>query len=354
MGTRAMALCYLFYLVLILMIRALLETQAANKPFSAAIRQSWSATLPLLLVLPLAILLMAVFWPWSVFAPDNLVDAIKTFSRFSWQPVVLWSGELVQSSDLPRLYVQRLLLFQMPEFVLAGLILSLVWAGAAFRAGVLATLRKPRAQQYLLLAIAIVTPLVAFMVLRPVVYNGMRHFLFVVPPLVIVSAIALERSIAFVFARQHLTGLALAGLMLFGLVREIVILADLHPYEYVAYNSLTGGIAGAEKRFELDYWGTSLGAVSRGLVDYMERNHVVMDGRKPRVYVCGDRLSAAYFMPDSIQTTDRVADADFYVGINDPPCRSHFDNPPNPLFAVQRDGVTLGYALDLRDRNAKP
>jgi hypothetical protein len=171
---------------------------------------------------------------------------------------------------------------------------------------------------------------------------------------VILAPIAHERSIAFVVARRRPAGGVLAALLLFGLIRERAILADLHPYEYVAYNSLTGGIAGAEKRFELDYWGTSLGATSRGLVDYLEHNHVVMNGRKPRVYVCGDRLSAAYFMPDSIQTTDFLSEADFYVGINDPPCRSHFDNPPDPLFAVQRDGVTLGYALDLRARNARP
>ena len=99
-------------------------------------------------------------------------------------------------------------------------------------------------------------------------------------------------------------------------------------------------IAGAEKRFELDYWGTSLGATSRGLVDHMARNYVGADGTKPRVYVCGDRLSAAYFMPPTVQTTEVLSDADFYIGINDPPCRYHFDNPPDPIFAVQRDGVT--------------
>jgi hypothetical protein len=31
----------------------------------------------------------------------------------------------------------------------------------------------------------------------------------------------------------------------------------LHPYEYVYYNNLIGGLDGAAHRFEMDYWGTS-------------------------------------------------------------------------------------------------
>ena len=31
----------------------------------------------------------------------------------------------------------------------------------------------------------------------------------------------------------------------------------LHPYEYIYYNRLVGGVQGAFRRFELDYWGTS-------------------------------------------------------------------------------------------------
>jgi hypothetical protein len=31
----------------------------------------------------------------------------------------------------------------------------------------------------------------------------------------------------------------------------------LHPYEYIYYNRLVGGVQGAFRRFELDYWGIS-------------------------------------------------------------------------------------------------
>jgi hypothetical protein len=31
----------------------------------------------------------------------------------------------------------------------------------------------------------------------------------------------------------------------------------LHPYEYIYYNRLVGGVHGAFRNYELDYWGTS-------------------------------------------------------------------------------------------------
>src|SRR5207253_10473475 len=97
-----------------------------------------------------------------------------------------------------------LLLYQLPEFILTGLVLAIVWAAAEFRSGA-ATLRSARAQQYLLVVLAIVAPLAAFSALRPVIYNGLRPFLFVVPPLVSLAAVALARTIAFAASyRRHL------------------------------------------------------------------------------------------------------------------------------------------------------
>ena len=41
------------------------------------------------------------------------------------------------------------------------------------------------------------------------------------------------------------------------LVPSVISLIPLHPYQYVYYNHLVGGIAGASGRFEMDYWVTS-------------------------------------------------------------------------------------------------
>ena len=66
------------------------------------------------------------------------------------------------------------------------------------------------------------------------------------------------------------------------------------------------------------------------------------------MFVCGDRMSAAYFLPKSISITEKRDEADYFIGINDPPCRDHFENPRDAVFAVQRNGVTLSYVMDMR------
>jgi hypothetical protein len=48
-----------------------------------------------------------------------------------------------------------------------------------------------------------------------------------------------------------------AGLIVVALAPGIVGIVRLHPYEYIYYNELVGGVRGAEGRFDLDYWCTS-------------------------------------------------------------------------------------------------
>ncbi len=346
LGTRVMAFALLVYLGAIF--TGLVWTEAhGNRAVSVTgiVRTSTRLCLRVAAFLPLTLVIMAFFWPWSVTAPLNVVDALETFSHFTWQPKVLWSGELVPSAHLPPVYLTRLLVLQLPEHVLAGLALTVGFAALHMRKAGL-DMRDVRQRQYALMVLAAAVPLIGFAILRPVVYNGVRHFLFVVPPLVILGALGIDRLYAAAAARGNALAAAVGAFLAAGIAWQGAELFELHPYEYVSYNVFEGGIAGAEKSFELDYWGTSLGEASRGLVAYIDKNHV--GPAAPKVFVCGDRMSAAYFLPKSITITEKRSEADYFIGINDPPCRDHFENPRDAVFAVQRNGVTLSYVMDLR------
>jgi hypothetical protein len=347
LGTRVMAFALLAYLGAIF--TALAWTQAHKNRAASVLGITCDAARLCLRVaayLPLTLIIMAFFWPWSVTAPFNVVDALKTFSHFTWQPKVLWNGELVPSGHLPPIYLTRLLMLQLPEHVLAGLALTIGFAALRIRNTGL-DMRDARQRQYAMVVLAAAVPLIGFAILRPVVYNGVRHFLFVVPPLVILGALGIDRLYAAAAAKGQVLAAATVGVFLAaGIAWQGAELIELHPYEYVSYNVFEGGITGAEKSFELDYWGTSLGEASRGLVSYIDKNHV--GPAAPKVFVCGDRMSAAYFLPKSISITEKRDEADYFIGINDPPCRDHFENPRDAVFAVQRNGVTLGYVMDLR------
>jgi hypothetical protein len=347
LGTRVIAFAFPAYVAAVLSfsiwVRNIRELRART-----ITHEVWQTARPLLLAAPIAILVMAIFWPWSVQAPFNIVGALEIFSDFVWRPLVLWSGALIPSSDLPAVYLTRLLFFQLPEYVIFGALAITIVGVRALRMRRLAVFADASGRQYLFLVMSFVVPVAAFMILRPVAYNGVRHFLFVVPPLVILASLGIDHALTWIATKGRVWVAAGWVLLVIGWGWQIDQMIRLHPYQYLSYNALIGGIPGAENRFELDYWGTSLAEASRGLVAFAAREHFPEAGATARVFVCGDRQSAQYFLPKNFQVTDRLQNADFYIGINDPPCRYHFDNPQKSIFQVQREGVTLSYVLDLR------
>jgi hypothetical protein len=114
----------------------------------------------------------------------------------------------------------------------------------------------------LLLAVGLwfLAPLGLVMALRPSMYDNFRHFLFILPPVFIFAGYALEE----IFRRLGRLALA-GGLLILLLLPGIFWLTRLHPFQYVYYNSLVGGVGGAFRRYELDYWATAY----RQAVDYL-------------------------------------------------------------------------------------
>jgi len=347
LGTRVIAVAFPAYIAAVLCFSMWVQNFEARRAHTVG-HQAWLYARPLIFAAPIALVPMAMFWPWSVQSPLNLLRAAEVFSNFEWRPLVLWGGQLLQSTNLPSGYITQILFLQLPEYVLVGCILTMIAAGVAVYRGGISLFATGKGRSYLFLALSAMVPVVAFMIMRPVAYNGIRHFLFVVPPLVILAGIGLDRALSTFAARGRTLTAGASLLLVFGIAWQIFSMVRVHPYEYVSYNSIIDGIRGAENRFELDYWGTSLAEASRGLADFVAKNHLTDGGKKAKVFVCGDRTSAEYFLPKNIEVTDKLSLADFYMAINDPPCRYHFDNPGKAIIAVQREDVTLSYVLDIR------
>jgi hypothetical protein len=123
-----------------------------------------------------------------------------------------------------------------------------------FGAGVLATAWKLRTGGRKLL-IAILTlawlaiPVFYVVARRPPLYDGMRHFLFVAPPIFVFAALALDLA----FERIRRSGVRMAVAILV-IVPGLIGIVGLHPYEYTYFNALVGGTGGAFRHYETDYW----------------------------------------------------------------------------------------------------
>ena len=319
-------------------------------------RLAWSHLGRLALVLiPSAILayaVMALIWPWSVVNPLNPVLAIEIFSHFFEKPWrELFDGALIEPPDMPRSYAPILFSLKLPEIFLllggAGVLGAVV---AAFRESV-----PPRVRAVCFaIALAAVLPIVVTVVARPAMYNGIRHFVFVLPPLAVAGGLA-GAWIAGHAARFGRAGLGRAGLaalaILFaaGVALPAIGMARLHPYEYVFFNHIGGGVRGAQSRFMLDYWGLALKQAALELrARLAARGEAPPAGGKWKIAVCGPHPPAHIALGDQFDLTWEAKGADFALMIGTFYC-AKLDAPL--LVEVVRDGVSFARAYDIRGRS---
>ncbi len=223
-------------------------------------------------LLPAAVLgyaVMALIWPWSVADPLNPFRAIGYFSEFFEKPWdELFAGRIVPVPDMPRSYVPTLFALQMPEafllFALGGLAVALA---AIARAG-----ETPRRRAILMAVVLFASlPLIVTIVTRPAMYNGIRHFVFVLPPLAVLGGLAAGRIGARIASQGRRLRAAAAAALMLGLMLPLAAMVRLHPYQYAYFNDLAGGAGSARSLYMLDYWGLALKQASQKLAGRSRR-----------------------------------------------------------------------------------
>ena len=123
----------------------------------------------------------------------------------------------------------------------------------------------------------------------------------------------------------------------------------LHPYEYSYFNRLAGGVAGAQNRYMLDYWGLSFKQASQALLARLaERHQTKPSGRRWKIAVCGPHRSPQVELGPDFETTWDPRDADFAMMLGEFYC-AKFDAPV--LAEIVRDGVVYARVYDIRGRS---
>jgi hypothetical protein len=316
----------------------------------AALSECGLFVVPLIPAAILAYLVMGLVWPWSVVSPLNPFRAVEYFSNFFEKPWrELFGGQLIPVIDMPRSYVPTLFAVQVPELLLAlglcgtaGAIFAIVrnadrsTDGAGRRAALLATV------------LAVILPVLITIVTRPAMYNGIRHFVFVLPPFAVLAGLAgahfAERLRRYGKVAVGAGVVALSA----GIASPIIDMARLHPYEYTDYNRLAGGVSHARQNYMLDYWGLSLTQASRQLLADISGRHE----RPPRgqwtIAVCGPHPPVAVVLGPRFTTTWNPKGADFAMVVGEFYC-AKLDAPV--VFDIIREGVVYARLYDLRGRS---
>jgi hypothetical protein len=141
----------------------------------------------------------------------------------------------------------------------------------------------------------------------PYLYDEIRHFLFIVPPIICIAALALNWSLERLLTKPVVGQLALAATVVF-LILQFRIMWMLHPYEYTYFNRLIGGIEGASKKgYEAEYWTTSYKEGVEKLKRYLlERDGAAFGQTQYRILLGNADWCATYYFPQNFtRVTER-------------------------------------------------
>lgn len=229
-------------------------------------------SLPIIfLYLSLAAVTAYITWPFLWGDPiENYFESIKIMYNFSWSGEVLFNGYTYTADSLPRIYLPLLLNIQLTEPVLA-----LFYLGFGFFL-FHASQDKIRIDAVLLIVMGFILPLAALIIVNPPLYDNFRQILFILPVMFLVSGFALDE-IKRKINQSYILAIILVALAFPGIHSSL----QLHPYEYVYYNSIVGGTSGAYQRFEMDYWLTAYRELALELNEFANEGSTILTISKP-------------------------------------------------------------------------
>jgi tetratricopeptide (TPR) repeat protein len=252
-------ICYLFFFMGMFYFIKYLEKGKVNS------REIIRKTAWIFVISLVALLLGAALWPFAIKDPlRNTIEAYKVMAHYPATFRQLFEGRLEWSDYMPWYYLIKSMAITIPLTVLAGSMIFLLFTGKI--------IRNKHGVYYLFLAFTIVFPLIFAIISDSNLYSSWRQFLFIYPGIVILSAAGL--SSLFDIVRHKYLRITVVLFFLVVSVHPVRFMIKNHPYEYLYYNELTGGVKGAYGNYELDYYYTSQTEASEWLIRYLQENKV--------------------------------------------------------------------------------
>jgi hypothetical protein len=263
------------------------------------------------------LLTLSIGWPYF---HDSPIEAIKTVlpitTKFYAHGNVLYWGTPVSIRDLPSMFIFSWLLIQLPEIFLLSLFTFILLLPIY--------LIKKSQNNFKLsiisistLLISIFLPISAIIFAKSVIYDGIRHLLFIIPALSCIASIGLIWCFEKCLTVKKL--FFILTVVLFSI--PVIRMSQLHPYQYAYFNDLVlGSTSGATKKFDTEYWSTCLRESVLWLKKY--------NGNQQRTFFSyGDPLQVRPYINsnDYLQYTELENKAFYYIAID----RDGAINKPN-------------------------
>ncbi len=287
--------------------------------------------------------LMVAFWPIAHRNP--ILGPLQAFQQSAAFPTaypVLYLGESIPSAELPWHYLPVMFGLTMP-------LPLLLLVGAGF-VGLLGAFfihwERPNVKSYFLLLFWIAFPFGYVAFGKPNIYDGVRHFLFVIPALAIVAGLALSwLTKHFRVGRLQVGALLGAAAIAFSWAQVLL----WHPFQYAFFNRLAGEPTTLHERFETDYWATSYRQLAQFINAEQSKSDVdlhVLAGLNQLAMPClsrflEPRIRTGFFLGSS-GDMEFPSFVDYVAAIPRYEMWRNFSKAPL-VYEVRRQGVLMGF-----------
>lgn len=271
----------------------------------------------------IAFIVVYISWPFLWGDPINrLIESTSVMSKFPWDERLLFNGEYFKSDALPTSYFPVLLSVQLTEPAILLIIVGFITAIFQYFKN------KITRSEILILFGWFFIPFIAIELLKAPMYDNFRHSLYIVPPLFIFAGFSLQA----IFQKVKPTIFTLVVIVM--LIPGIYNIITLHPYSYVYYNYLVGGVKGANGHFEMDYYGTSLKETTEYLNTIANKNAKILVAAPINIV---ESYARKDLILESVANSKNIPVYDYLIYLNRFTWPRYLSDQPE-IYHVEREG----------------
>lgn len=310
-----------------------------------------------------------LLWPYAMQSPiKHPIEAFNAMSTFDTSLRQVFEGQMIWSDLLPWYYTPKYILMTIPLAVIIGMVLFFVFCWRK---------REDRFWAFFVF-FTFFFPVFWIVYTHANVYGGWRHAMFAYPPMVVAAGWGFEGIVKWIEGKLgvreassatesgttdaanrvskkglivNIASVAVLLLLLVGPIRHVI---ANHPYEYVYFNELSGGVEKAFGNYELDYYYHSTREASEWIMANAEPKP---DGSKIRVGTWHLASVAYFFRNDTTRFTPLFirwyekenSDWDYAIftvtGMNPNYLKGKAFPPKNTVKTIDVDGVPIAIIL---------
>jgi len=295
------------------------------------------AVFPLVIYSVTAMMISFVTWPmlW-VEGFQGYFRALSLFGNFPWTGWVLFDGQLYLPKELPARYLPQLLAIQLTEPLV-------VFSLLGFGIGIYLFVKNKIDRAKLGLVIAwFLLPFFYTVFGHPTIYHNFRHLFFILPPLIVFAGLAFELLLS-----QLTRNIWISALVVLVLMPGIAGIVETHPYQSMYFNTFTGGVKGAENRYDFGYINTGYKVTMEYVNESVPSGSSILFWKEDlfgRLYAEHSYSFDGYYPGTELD----ISRYDYFIIPTSKMEETEFDQYPI-AFAAEVSEVPIVYLIDLRE-----